>query len=58
MVENSIVIDNVENKEQLTLSSLVFEQSCEPPRLLRSRRFKTRIKIVPDYGYTSLFEEF
>ena len=47
-VENPIVLDEEEDKENAPLTTPVSECPTEPPRLLRSRAFGARIENVPD----------
>ena len=56
--ENPIVLDEEEDKENSapTTTTPVSERPTEPPRLLRSRPFGTRIENVPDYVYRNLFK--
>ena len=56
-VENPIVLDEEEDKENApppTTPESV--RPTEPPRLQRSRPFRTRIENVPDYVYRNLFQ--
>ena len=55
-VENPIVLDEEQDKENAPPTTPVSERPTEPPRLLRSRAFGARIKNVPDYVYRNLFE--
>ena len=55
-VENPIVLDEEQDKENAPLTTPVFEPPTEPPRLLRSRAFGARIENVPDYVHRNLFE--
>ena len=55
-VENPIVLDEEENKENAPPTTPVSERPTEPPRLLRSRAFGARIENVPDYVYRNLFQ--
>ena len=55
-VENPIVLDEEQDKENAPPTTSVSERPTEPPRLLRSRAFGARIKKVPDYVYRNFFE--
>ena len=57
-VENPIVLDEEEDKENSapTTTTPVTARPTEPPRLLRSRAFGTRIENIPDYVYRTLFQ--
>ena len=55
-VENRIVLDENEDKENAPPATPVSERPTEPPRLLRSRAFGARIENVPDYVYRNLFQ--
>ena len=56
-VGNPIVLEEEEeDKENTAPTTPVSERPTEPPRLLRSRAFGTRIEKVPDYVYRNLFE--
>ena len=48
-VENPIVLDEEEDKENAPPTTPVSERPIEPPRLLRSHGFGARIENVPDY---------
>ena len=56
---NPIIVDDEEGKENSApttkTTTPVAERSTEPPRLLRSRPFGTRLEIVPDCVYRILF---
>ena len=54
-VENPIVLDEEEDKENSPPSTLETERPTEPPRLLRSRPFGTRLETVPETLYRILF---
>ena len=54
--ENPILLDEVEDKGNSLPTTPVSERPTRPTALLRSRPFGTRIAIVPDYGYRSLFQ--
>ena len=58
LAENPILLDEEEDQENSprTTTTPVSERSTRPPALLRSRRFGTRIKNVPDYVYRNLFQ--
>ena len=55
-VENPIVLDEEQDKENAPPTTPVPECLTEPPRLLRSRAFGARIENVPAYVYRSLFQ--
>ena len=55
-VENPIVLDEEQDKENAPPTTPVSEHPTEPPRLQRSRAFGARIENVPDYVYTNLFQ--
>ena len=55
-VENPIVLDEEQDKENAPPTTPVSERPIEPPRLLRSRAFRARIENVPDYVYRNLFQ--
>ena len=55
-VENPIVLDKDEDKENAAPSTPVSERPTEPPRFLRSRAFGARMENVPDYVYRNLFQ--
>ena len=55
-VENLIVLDEEQDKENAPPTTPVSERPTEPPRLLRSRAFGARIEDVPDYVYRNLFQ--
>ena len=56
-VENPIVLDEEEDKEKAPPPSTSESvRPKEPPRLQRSRAFGSRIEIIPDYLYRSLFQ--
>ena len=57
-VENPIVLDEEQDKENTTPTTPVSERPTEPPRLLRSRAFGARIENVPDYVYRSFCNKF
>ena len=54
---NPIIVDDQEDKEN-SAPTTTPESECatEPPRLLRSRPFGTRLKDVPDSVYRTLFQ--
>ena len=54
---NPIIVDDEEDKENSdpTRSTPESEPPTEPPRLLRSRPFGTRLENVPDFVYRTLF---
>ena len=53
-VENPIVLDEEQDKENAPPTTPVSERPTEPPRLLRSRAFGARIENVTDYVYRNL----
>ena len=55
-VENPIVLDKKEDKENAPPTTPVSVRPTEPPRLQRSRAFGARIENVPDYVYRILFQ--
>ena len=55
-VENPIVLDEEEDKENAPPPTPVSERPTKPPGLLRSRAFGARIENIPDYIYTNLFQ--
>ena len=55
-VENPIVLDEGEDKENAPSTTPLSERPTEPPRLLRSLAFGARLKNVPEYVYRSLFQ--
>ena len=55
-VENPIVLDQEQDKENAPPTTAVSERPPEPPRLLRSRAFGAGIENVPDYVYKNLFQ--
>ena len=55
-VENPIVLDEEQDKENAPPTTPVSECPTETPRLLRSRAFGARIENVPDYVYRNLFQ--
>ena len=55
-VENPIVLDEEQDKENAPPTTPVSERPTDPPRLLRSRAFGARIENVPGYVYRNLFE--
>ena len=54
---NPIIVDDEEDKENSapTTTTPESERPTEPPRLLRSRPFGTRLESVPDSVYRTLF---
>ena len=54
---NPILVDNEEDKENSppTTATPESERLSEPPSLLRSRPFGTRLEIVPESLYRTLF---
>ena len=55
-VENPIVLDEEQDKENAPPTTPVSERPAEPPRLQRSRAFGARKENVPDYVHRNLFE--
>ena len=55
-VENPIVLDEEEDKENAPPTTPESVRPTEPPRLQRSRPFGARIENVPDYVYRNLFQ--
>ena len=55
-VENPILLDEEEDKENAAPTTPESARPTEPPRLERSRRFGTRIENVPDYVYRNVFQ--
>ena len=55
-VENLIVLEEEEDKENSPPTTPVSDRPTEPPRLLRSRAFGARIEKLPDYVYRILFQ--
>ena len=55
-VENPIVLDEEENKENASPSTPESVRPAEPPRMHRSRAFGARTENVPDYVCRTLFQ--
>ena len=55
--ENTIVLDEEQDKEKAPPSTPVSVRLTEAPRLQRSCAFGARIEIVPDYVYRNLFDK-
>ena len=55
-VENPIVLDEEEHKENAPPSTPKSVRPTEPPRLQKSRAFGGRIENVLDYVYRKLFQ--
>ena len=55
-VENPIVLDVKEDKENAPPSTPESVRPTEPPRLQRSRAFGARIENLTDYVFTNLFQ--
>ena len=55
-VENPILLDEVEDKENAVPTTPESVKPYEPPRLQRSRAFGARRKNVPDYVFRNLFQ--
>ena len=56
-VENPIVLDEEQDKENAPPTAPVSVRPTEPPRLQRSRDFGAGIENVPDYAYRDLFQK-
>ena len=54
-VENPIVLDEEQDKENAPPRTPVSERPTDPPKLLRSRAFGARIENVHDYVFRKLF---
>ena len=54
-VENPIMFDEEQDKENVPPKTPVSERPTEPPRLLRSPAFGARIENVSDYVNRNLF---
>ena len=56
-VANPIIVDDVEDKENsaTTTTTPESERPTEPPRMLRSPPFGSRMENVPDSVYRTLF---
>ena len=54
---NPIIVDDEGDKENSAASTTTpeSERPTEPPRILRSRPFSTRLENVPDFVYRTLF---
>ena len=57
-VENPIVLDEEQDKENAPPTTPVSERPTEPPRLLRSRAFGARIENVHDYFIENCFNKY
>ena len=55
-VENPIVLDEEEDKENAAPTTPLSESPTEPPRFLRSRASGARIENIPDYVQRNLFQ--
>ena len=55
-VENPIVLDEEEDKENALPSTPESDRPTEPPRLQRSRVFGARIEKIPDCVFKNLFQ--
>ena len=55
-IENPILLDEEQDKENAPPTTPVSERPTEPPRLQRSRAFRARIENVPDYVFRNLFQ--
>ena len=55
-VENTVVLDEEEDKENAPPSTPESVRPKEPPRLQRSRAFGARLENVPDYVFKYLFQ--
>ena len=56
-VENPIVLDEEQDRENAPPTAPVSVRPTEPPRLQRSHDFAARIENVPDYVYRDLFQK-
>ena len=56
-VDNPIVLDEEEDKENAPPSTPESIRHTEPPKLQRCRAFGARIENVPDFVYRNLFRE-
>ena len=54
-VENPILLDEEEDKENAAPKTPKSVRPTEPPRLQRSRAFGARMENVPDYVFRNLF---
>ena len=54
-VENPIVLDEEDDKENAAPTTLESVRPTEPSRLQRSRAFGARMENVPDYVFRNLF---
>ena len=52
---NPIIVDDEEDEKKSAPTTPESERPTEPPRLLRSRPFGTRLENVPDSVYRTLF---
>ena len=55
-VENPIVLDEEQDKENVPPSTAESVRPTEPPRLQRSPAFGARMENVPDYVFRNLFQ--
>ena len=55
-IENPIVLDEKEDKENAASTTPESVRPTEPPRLQRGRAFGARMENVPDYVYRILFQ--
>ena len=55
-VENPIVLNEEEDKENALPTTPVSERPTEPPRLQECRAFGAKIENVPYYVYRILFQ--
>ena len=55
-VENPIVLDEEEDKENAPPSTPESVRPTEPPRLQRSCAFGAKVENVPDYVFRNLFQ--
>ena len=56
--ENPILLDDEEDKENSPPTTPVSERQTQPPALLRTRPFGTRLESIPEYAYRNLFQFF
>ena len=57
-VENPIVLDEEEDKENAAPTTPESVRPTEPPRLQRNWAFGARIENVPDYVYRNFFNKY
>ena len=54
--ENPILLDEEEEEEKSPPTTPVSQRPTQPPALLKSCPFGTRIETVPDYFYRVFFQ--